>query len=119
MAGDPVHAIESVAGSDERLVVRLRGPLNHLRSAETQAELVQLLEQRKPTRLVMNLSEVPFMDSSGIAILLVARRRLGGTKGCVTLVGLQPMMQGLIKAVKLDTLFPMVDTEEAADALAH
>lgn len=115
-AGDEGHAISSVAASDDRLVVRLSGSLSHERSAETQAELVQLLAQRQPKSLVLNLSEVPHMDSSGIAVLLVARRRLGGTTGCVTLVGVSEAMRGLLKAVKLDTLFPIADSEEAAIA---
>ena len=109
------HGIASVAGSDERLVVRLAGELSHGRSAATQAELVQLLAQRKPRTLVLNLAEVTYMDSSGIALLLVARRRLGTQPGAVTLVGLSEALRGLLRAVKIETLFPMADTEEAAD----
>lgn len=113
-AGDSDHAIESVGGSDDRLVVRLHGPLSHERSADTQAELVHLLAQRQAKSLVLNLTDVPHMDSSGIAVLLVARRRLGNTPGCVTLVGLSDTMLGLLRAVKLDPLFHLADTEEGA-----
>ncbi len=116
-AGDNGHAIASVAAHDDRLVVRLDGQLNHDRSADTQAELVQLITQRQPRSLVLNLSDVPHLDSSGIAMLLVARRRLGGKTGCVILVGVSEAVLGLLKAVKLEALFPIVDTEEAADAI--
>ena len=73
-------------------------------------------QRSEPTRLVVNLVEVPYMDSSGVATLIeamgVARRN--GSK--LILCALQERVRSVFEIARLDTVFTIVDDTE--DALA-
>jgi anti-sigma B factor antagonist len=68
----------------------------------------------KPARLVLDLSRVPFMDSSGVATLIEALQlqRRAGSK--LVLHGLQPKVRGIFEIARLDTVFTIVDGADAA-----
>src|SRR5437588_6868778 len=63
-----------VARVDEATVVRLRGELEDESATEAKAALEQALQQR-PTSLVIDLSELEFMGSTGIWLMVEAHRR--------------------------------------------
>ena len=60
----------------------LRGEVDHHRARGLMRELETLVDTTAPRELILDLSGVTFMDSSGIAVLLRAYKRtaeLGGT----------------------------------------
>ncbi len=64
--------------------------------------------------ILLNLGEVPYIDSSGIGELVsafVAARRAGGD---VKLLNLTKRVHGVLEIVKLGTVFEIFDTEAAA-----
>ena len=68
-----IHAADSIE-------LALSGELDLSRSATLQAELAQALERLSrtgdtPTRMIVNLQNLTFIDSSGIQVLVAARRR--------------------------------------------
>ncbi|SME88249.1 STAS domain-containing protein [Desulfovibrio gilichinskyi] len=64
-------------------------------------------------RLIINLSQVGFMDSSGIAGLLPSVRSLAGT-GRLLLVGLTATVMQLFNLGKLDRIFDIYPSVEDA-----
>ena len=72
----------TVTSRDSALTIALSGEIDHHGAREMMAQLDDAIATRLPTRLVLDLSGVTFMDSSGIAVLLRALRQeqqLGGS----------------------------------------
>ena len=65
-------------------------------------------------RLVIDLSAVPFMDSSGVATLVEALQvqRRGSNK--LVLCGLQPKVRSIFEIARLDMVFAIADDASAA-----
>ena len=83
-------------------------------SPELRTEILDLLTRHSPKRLVLNLTEVPYMDSSAFAVLVESLRRLRAVGGKVCLVGLQPRVQGLLEISRLQTMFTIAKDEQEA-----
>lgn len=96
------------------LILSVRGEIDLQTSPELRTELLNLLLRAAPTHLVMNLGEVPYMDSSALAVLVEALQRIRRSGGKLVLVQLQPRVKSLLEIARLDTLFTICDTEAAA-----
>jgi anti-anti-sigma factor len=85
-------------------------------SPEMRASLRALIDT-KPKRLVVDLSRVPYVDSSGIAVLIGAMQSLELEGGTFMLAGAQEAVGMILKSARLDQyfhLFPDVDAALAA-----
>jgi len=83
---------------------------------EMRASLRKLIDQ-KPKRLVVDLSRVPYVDSSGIAVLIGAMQSLEHDGGVFMLAGAQQAVRTILESARLDQyflLFPHVDAALAA-----
>ena len=72
------------------------------------------LEKYHPKRVILNLKEVPYMDSSAVAVLVEALQKLRKTGGKICLTDLQPRVKGLLEIARLDTIFVLAKDEEEA-----
>ena len=84
-----------------RSVLRLHGELdasaeNRLRSAIGNAL------NRSPELVVVDLSELAFMDCSGLSVLVWAHRRLAEQERQLLITGAQPVVQRLVRLTGLD-----------------
>ncbi len=66
------------------------------------------------TSLRVDLSDVTFMDSTGIEVLLATRRRAELEGGSLTLCHLTPAVRRIIEVTGLDRLFTIVPEESDA-----
>lgn len=82
-------------------------------SPEMRASLRAIIDE-KPKRLVVDLSRVPYVDSSGIAVLIGAMQSLELDGGVFLLAGAQETVQTILESAKLDKYFRMFPTVEAA-----
>lgn len=71
---------------DRCLRASISGELDHHRAREIMEELDQRIDQLLPRELILDLKELTFTDSSGIAVLLRAARRMGTVRGAVRVV---------------------------------
>jgi anti-sigma B factor antagonist len=69
---------------------------------------------RDSPRLIVDLSEVTFLDSSGLAALVSALRRARDEGGWVRLVGPTSGPRKVLRIVQLDRVFPIHDTLDDA-----
>lgn len=72
----------TVTSRDSALTIALSGDIDHHAARELMSQLDDAIATRLPARLVLDLSGVGFMDSSGIAVLLRTLRQMqqiGGT----------------------------------------
>lgn len=67
----------------------------------------------------LDLSGVPFIDSSGISWLLVHHKRFRQAGGKLVLYSLQPAVTEVIHVLRLHLVFTIADNEPAALAMAR
>jgi anti-sigma B factor antagonist len=77
-------------------------------------EAFRLHAERGARRVIVNLQDVPWMNSSGLGVLLAAfiqMRKLGGE---IKFVHLQERVRGILTTTKLVTMIETWEDEEAA-----
>ncbi|HEX8281238.1 MAG TPA: STAS domain-containing protein [Chthoniobacterales bacterium] len=102
--------------TDKPNVFSPEGALDLHVSPELRASLNALID-KKPKRLVVDLSRVPYVDSSGLAVLIGAMQRLEHEGGVFRLAGAQEAVRIILQSARLDQyfhLFPHVDAALAA-----
>ena len=62
--------------------------------------------------LVMDLSELDYIDSSGIGVFINTMTTLRGKNGKLVLLGMNPNIHRIFEMTKLLTFFVIVDKEE-------
>ncbi|WP_404199726.1 STAS domain-containing protein [Streptomyces tauricus] len=67
-----------------------------------------------PLRIVADLSDVTFMDSSGINILISAHHKAGSTQGWLRIAGAQQAVQRILHIVGVDQIIECHPTLEEA-----
>lgn len=69
-----------------------------------------------PDRVILNLSEVSFIDSSGLGAIVAAMKQLGSDRR-LELAGLTPMVDKVFRLTRMDTVFTLYHSLE--DAMAE
>ena len=64
-----------IAEKDGDLVVRITGDIDHHSAPGIREEIDRLLEEKKPEKLLLDLGETDFMDSSGLGLILGRKRK--------------------------------------------
>jgi anti-sigma B factor antagonist len=76
-------------------------------------------QQLGPVRkLVLDLSRVSFMDSTGLGALVSLLKMLGGN-GAMAVAGAQPPVRKLFEMTRLDSLFRLTPNVEEAKAFLN
>ena len=97
-------------------VLPLEGEIDLHVSPRISAALAAMIEQ-KPTRLVVDLSGVSYIDSSGLAVLIEGMQNVEAYGGKFILAGLQEGVRPIFEIARLDQvflIFPHVDAALAA-----
>ena len=68
----------------------------------------------KKDKIVINLKEVSYVDSSGLATLVEILKNMRAYGGKLKLASLSDKVRGLFEITKLDKLFDIVPDEESA-----
>jgi len=116
----------AIGGSDFRLeeehprpgtaVITVHGDLD-LHSADELGDLLVGVIDRGASMLVVDLSDVEFVDSQGLGALLRGTRRLGAGKERFRLVVPAPEIRRVFQITALDQIFPLDESRELA--IAH
>ncbi|NSY40287.1 STAS domain-containing protein [Leisingera sp. ANG59] len=70
-----------------------------------------------PERVILDLSEVQFIDSSGLGAIVAAMKQLGGNRR-LDLAGLTPMVEKVFRLTRMDTIFNLYNSLSEATAPA-
>ncbi len=84
-------------------------------SPEVRAALRALIDE-KPKRIVVDLSRVPYVDSSGLAVLIGAKQELEADGGTFVLAGAQQAVRTILESARLDQYFKLAADVETASA---
>ncbi|CAN5738168.1 STAS domain-containing protein [soil metagenome] len=102
----------SIAPVGAATVVTARGDIDLSGSPLLRQELKKLAGKR----IVVDLTGVPYMDSSGLATLVEAMQGARKNGGQIMLVGLNDRVRSIFSIAKLDTVFKIAANVD--DALA-
>lgn len=94
-------------------VCSLSGEININTSPELRKVFVDLTST-KVAKVVLNLTEVNYIDSSGLATLIEVLRKMKKYDGCLRLCCLSDKIRSLFEITKLTKLFEMFNTEAEA-----
>jgi anti-sigma B factor antagonist len=106
----------SARHSDKTTIFDISGDIDLATSPELRRALLRELRELRIPRVVLNLKEVRYIDSSGVASLvegLKASRDLGSR---LVLFGLNSAVREVLQLSKLVKLFEITDGEEQAVA---
>lgn len=102
-----------IAGKDV-LVYRLRGALTG--SPQSQAFLQQVQKDCKaaPRKVIVNMKNIEYLDSSGSGLLTAAYTSVTNAKGRMCLVGLSTRSEAVLSVIRFLLIVGHVQTEEEA-----
>ena len=101
---------------DDVAVLVLKGKL--MGGPETSAihEMVKELVEGGIKKVVLDLTKVTWLNSTGLGMIMASSTTLGGVEGELKIAGLQDKARGLFSIAKLDTVFQIYGTAERAAA---
>ena len=97
----------------ERHVVVADGALDMSTAPMLAAALDEPIERGK-THVVLDLSQVTFVDSMAVHVLMGAARELRQRFGKLVLVSSDANVRRIVELTRLDVVAPLYDTREAA-----
>ena len=106
-------AIRSEHIDEHRASVALVGRFD-ARNAQTVKEALKRLIDGGVTHLIVDLAQVPFIDSAGLATLVSTLKAVRRVGGAVPLAGVQPQARTVFSLTMLDQVFTIHPTVEAA-----
>ena len=89
---------------DRNLLLELSGELDHHAARKAMEEMEMAIDAAVPLKLVLDLGGVSFMDSSGIALLLRARRRMEALGGNLMVCHVPDQARRVLDAAGIDRL---------------
>ncbi len=105
--------IREVRRHESAITVVLAGEIDLQRTPDLLKQLSQLVEER-PSRLILDLQHVSYMDSSAVGTLVKLYREVKAYEGKFILVALQQWVRNLLEITKLDRFFLICASEDEA-----
>ena len=90
-----------------RLTVSLSGELDHHEAKKAMESIEQAIAASLPREIILDMSALSFMDSSGIAIVLKMNRLLRLTNGKMRIVSPQPQPLKVLEAAGIGRIIPI------------
>jgi anti-sigma B factor antagonist len=102
--------------ADDQRILMLRGPI----TVETAPKFARAVHQEIAERLILDLSDVPFIDSVGLGSLVAANVSHQKNGRCLVLTGLKPRVRKVMEVTRVGDFFmTFATTWEAVEALAN
>ncbi|MHB8526541.1 MAG: STAS domain-containing protein [Candidatus Acidiferrales bacterium] len=95
-------------------IVDLTGDITLYNSPEIRKALMELLKVKKAPRVIVNLTNVKYIDSAGVACLVEALKVSRELKLGFALFGLSRVAREVLELTRLIRVFEVYDTEEEA-----
>ena len=95
------------------VIVDLSGEVDFYNSSKVREKFINLVKQKRKAILI-NLGEVRYIDSSGLATLIELMQKLNGYGGKLKLTGLNQSVRNIFEVSKLIDVFSIYEEEEEA-----
>ena len=93
--------------ANDKLIVYLTGELDHHNAEEVRIKIDDRLDRDNLKKLVMDFSDVTFMDSSGIGVVIGRYKKITLSKGSICIVNVRGTVKrvfelsGMLKIIKV------------------
>ncbi len=104
----------SFSRQEDTLVASLAGELDHHGAGEVRDTLDNTVLRQRCRQLVLDLSALTFMDSSGIGLVMGRYRLMSSLGGVLTVRGTSPRLERMMRFAGLEKL-PIWDNNERKD----
>lgn len=98
---------------DGAAIVAAVGDIDLSGSPALRSEMKKV-QEAKPARIIVDLSGVPYMDSSGVATLVEAMKFARANRGKLVLCSLSDRVRSIFEIARLESVFTIVSDVEAA-----
>ncbi len=88
----------------EPTIITLDGEIDLHESPNVREVLRPLIEQKVP-RIYVDMAEVTYIDSSGLAVLIDAMQRIANYGGKFGLIAIRPAVRTVLEIARLDQVF--------------
>ncbi|MGI4789579.1 MAG: STAS domain-containing protein [Janthinobacterium lividum] len=105
--------IDTQRTPDQIAIVRLKGEIDLHTCSILRDTLRELIEQ-KYYQIVINLAEVPYLDSAALGVLVDAVRRVREHEGGISLVSTTPFVRRAFEITRLVKIFQLFEDNDAA-----
>lgn len=93
--------------NEDKLIVKLTGELDHHSAEEVRNKIDDRIERNGSSKVILDFSNVNFMDSSGIGVVIGRYKKLSMKKGEICIASVQESVKrvfelsGMFKIIKL------------------
>lgn len=116
MLGPRAPRVRNICRDGDTAMISLVGDVDLEHTPDVHAALVRLSDEQ-PARLIVDLGEVAYMDSSGVGMLVDVYRRVKGYGGQLILAAVQPRVRGILEITQVDQFFTIhASVDEARQA---
>ena len=113
----PEFAITEHPSEGDRHVLAVRGEIDLFTAPELKQVLAESIESGR-VRIVIDLTDTTFLDSTALGVLIGAVKRLRSRDGGLAIVNLDENIAKTFEITGLDQIFTIVPTrDEAIDAV--
>ena len=98
---------------DKKLTIALKGDIDHHSAKETMRIIGNKIDIYLPMVCVLDFRDVTFMDSSGIAIVIHAIRRMRELRGIVRVENVPQQPMKVLKASGMERIVPIEERSMA------
>lgn len=113
MSEKPSSLVQGIRSEGGATIVALHGDLD-MRSAPTLRNEIGKIVAGRPGRLVLNFTQVNYIDSTGLGTLVYFLRQVNTYGGKMMLVGLSTVVKNVFEITRLLNVFNIHETDEAA-----
>ena len=108
--------IHTLTSKEPVAVIALYGELIDRNQAQELMELVTRLSEEGQNKIVLELSELKYMNSTGLNVLINILTRTRKNGGDLVIAGISAKVHELLLVTKLNSVFTVTDTTEEAVA---
>ena len=101
----------TVWNEKDKLSVRVSGEMDHHAVKDTRREVDELIVRNRPETLLLDLSRIDFMDSSGLGFVLGRLRKMNELKGTVTVVNPARRVEEMLRMAGAEKLVKIVHSD--------
>jgi len=93
---------------NRQLTITLSGELDHHAAKGLMDSIDRCMEQNLPSKAILDLGELTFMDSSGIAVVLRAKRRMEALAGTLVVVNIPRQASRVLETAGLSKYVDLI-----------
>lgn len=99
----------------DKLIVKLTGEIDHHSIKDIREEIDSMIIDTKPQNLLLDLSDIDFMDSSGLGLVLGRLRRMNEVCGKLFILNPSRRIEQMLQMAGVDKLIPIIQSERKAN----